>query len=120
MGRVPARIRIPALAGLLAGLAVAAGLVLSTLGALRADRDSEQLGLVRVAAALGPDAAPEDLARAFADFLPATSAKERELQILAAVLECTSRELLPPKFRDLDRGELAARIAALKRELRGG
>lgn len=64
------------------------------------------------------EVAPEDLARAFADFLPATSAKERELQILAAVLECTSRELLPPKFRDLDRGDLAARIAALKRELR--
>jgi len=60
----------------------------------------------------------EDLKRAFDDFLPATSAKERELQILAAVLECTSRELLPPAWREADRGDLAARIAALKRELR--
>jgi SpoVK/Ycf46/Vps4 family AAA+-type ATPase len=60
----------------------------------------------------------DDLARAFADFLPATSAKERELQILCAVAESTSRELLPPAFRDADRGALAARIAELKRELR--
>lgn len=60
----------------------------------------------------------DDLKRAFDDFLPATSAKERELQILAAVLECTSRELLPPAWREADRGDLAARIAALKRELR--
>lgn len=60
----------------------------------------------------------EDLTRTFEDFLPATSAKERELQILAAVLECTSRELLPAAWRDADRGDLAARIAALKRELR--
>lgn len=60
----------------------------------------------------------EDLKRTFEDFLPATSARERELQILAAVLECTSRELLPAAWRDADRGDLAARIAALKRELR--
>lgn len=60
----------------------------------------------------------DDLTRAFEDFLPATSARERELQILAAVLECTSRELLPPAWREADRGDLAARIAALKRELR--
>ncbi len=59
-----------------------------------------------------------DLKRAFEDFLPATSARERELQILCGVLECTSRELLPPKYRELDRGALAGRIAEIKRELR--
>ena len=60
-----------------------------------------------------------DLRRAFGDFLPATSARERELQILCGVLECTSKELLPAKYRDADRGRLAARIAELKLELRG-
>jgi ATP-dependent 26S proteasome regulatory subunit len=60
-----------------------------------------------------------DLARAFDDFLPATSPRERELQILCAVLECTSRELLPARYRDFDRAALAARIAELKRQLRG-
>jgi SpoVK/Ycf46/Vps4 family AAA+-type ATPase len=60
----------------------------------------------------------EHVRAAFADFLPATSAKERELQILCAVLECTSRELLPAKLRDLDRGALQARVAELYRELR--
>jgi hypothetical protein len=34
------------------------------------------------------------------------------------VLESTSRELLPPKYRDLDRGEVQARISEIKRELR--
>ena len=61
-----------------------------------------------------------DLTKAFDDFLPATSQRERELQILCAVLECTSRELLPVKYKEMDRGVLAARIAELKRELRAG
>jgi SpoVK/Ycf46/Vps4 family AAA+-type ATPase len=62
----------------------------------------------------------EDLRQAFGDFIPATSAKERELQILCGVLESTSRELLPPKYRDADRGLLAARVAQLKLELQLG
>lgn len=62
-GRVPARIRIPALAGVLAGLAVAAGLVLSTVGALGADREEEWRGLVRAAVALGPEATEAELKR---------------------------------------------------------
>ena len=40
------------------------------------------------------------------------------MQILCAVLECTSRELLPERFRDVDRGELQARVAEIKRDLR--
>jgi hypothetical protein len=62
----------------------------------------------------------DDLKKSFEDFLPATSLRERELQILCAVLECTSRELLPAKFKELDRAELASKISALKRELRAG
>jgi hypothetical protein len=34
------------------------------------------------------------------------------------VLECTSRELLPAKYRDLDRGAVQARVNEIKRTLR--
>jgi SpoVK/Ycf46/Vps4 family AAA+-type ATPase len=54
------------------------------------------------------------LRTAFADFIPASSPLERELQILVAVQECTSRELLPERYRDLDRAELRARINELR------
>ena len=59
------------------------------------------------------------LQQAFADFIPATSALERELQILAAVQECTSREVLPEAYRSMDRDEVfvrAQRAAALLSE----
>ena len=56
----------------------------------------------------------EALKRAFADFIPATSPLERELQILAAVQECTSREILPPRYREMERGAVLARIRELK------
>jgi AAA+ superfamily predicted ATPase len=57
------------------------------------------------------------LRHAFADFIPATSPLERELQILVAVQECTSREVLPATYRDMDRSVLLARIAELRRLL---
>lgn len=60
----------------------------------------------------------EHLKRAFADFIPTTSSLERELQILAAILECTSRELLPERFRDIDRTAVQARLSEIKLELR--
>ena len=56
----------------------------------------------------------ELLARAFADFIPATSALERELQILAAVQECTSREILPARYRDQEREGILRRIQDIK------
>jgi hypothetical protein len=56
----------------------------------------------------------EVLRRAFADFIPATSGLERELQVLVAVQECTSREVLPESFRSMDRAVLAARINELR------
>jgi hypothetical protein len=40
------------------------------------------------------------------------------MQILYAVLECTSRELLPPKYRDMDRAEVQARAGEIQRQLR--
>lgn len=69
-------------------------------------------------AAESSEVKPEHLQKAFADFIPTSSSREREMQILAAVLESTSRELLPEKFRDLDRGVVQSRIAEIKRELR--
>jgi AAA+ superfamily predicted ATPase len=63
---------------------------------------------------------PQDvLARAFADFIPATSPLERELQILAAVLECTSREILPPRYRAQEREGMLRRIQEIKSMLAG-
>lgn len=65
--------------------------------------------------ALEGDAAvdAEDLTAAIADFIPPTYPSEIELQNLVAVLECTSRTLLPEKYRRLDRGEIMRRVAEL-------
>jgi ATP-dependent 26S proteasome regulatory subunit len=65
-----------------------------------------------------PEVSVEVLRRAFADFIPATSQLEREMQILAAVQECTSREVLPEIYRDMDRSELFARLNELRALLR--
>jgi SpoVK/Ycf46/Vps4 family AAA+-type ATPase len=62
----------------------------------------------------------EHLKKAFADFVPPSNSREREMQILCAVLESTSRELLPVRYRDMDRGEIQARISVIKTELRIG
>lgn len=68
--------------------------------------------------AAGPHLSADALRRSFADFIPATSALERELQILAAVQECTSRDVLPEAYRDLDRSAVLARLNELKALLR--
>ena len=54
------------------------------------------------------------LKRAFEDFVSASSPLERELQILVAVQECTSKEVLPEAYRTLDRETVQARINELK------
>ena len=59
------------------------------------------------------------LRHAFADFIPATSPLERELQILVAVQECTSREVLPEPYRAMDRNEVFARLNELRALLQG-
>ncbi len=65
-----------------------------------------------------PVASAEALRRTFADFIPATAPLERELQILAAVQECTSREVLPEVYRNMDRNDVFARLNELKALLR--
>jgi SpoVK/Ycf46/Vps4 family AAA+-type ATPase len=59
----------------------------------------------------------ETLRHAFTDFIPATSPLERELQILVAVQECTSREVLPESYRSLERSAVLARINELRKLL---
>ncbi|HEX7879640.1 MAG TPA: AAA family ATPase [Candidatus Eisenbacteria bacterium] len=54
------------------------------------------------------------LKQVFADFIPTSNALERELQVLVAVQECTSREILPEVYRSMDRADLAARINELR------
>jgi ATP-dependent 26S proteasome regulatory subunit len=71
-------------------------------------------------AAQSGEVTAEHVAKAFADFIPPTNSLEREMQILCAVLECTSRELLPEKYRDRDRGEIQARVQEIKMRLRVG
>mgnify|MGYP000895708949 CR=1 FL=1 len=72
----------------------------------------------------GPTATPEagrapdavsaaDLQEALEDFIPPSYPSEIELQNLVAVLECTSRRLLPERFRDVDRAEAMRRAREL-------
>ena len=59
------------------------------------------------------DLAEEDLKAALADFIPPSYPTEIELQTLAAVLECTSRSLLPEQYRTKERGEIVRRTNEL-------
>ena len=57
---------------------------------------------------------PEVLDVALNDFLPPTYPEEVELQTLSAVIECTSKELLPERYQEMDRGEILEKIEDLK------
>ena len=69
----------------------------------------------RMKSALEGDATVDvdDLKAAIADFITPSYPDEIELQNLVAVLECTSRSLLPEEYRTMDRGEIQRRVAAL-------
>ena len=68
------------------------------------------------AACLGQATVSMDLLnQVIEDFIPPIYPEEIELQTLSAILECTSRELLPEKYRHLDRHELSKRVEELKR-----
>lgn len=56
----------------------------------------------------------QDLELTLQDFVPPTYPHEIELQNLVAVLECTSREMVPPRFQNLDRTRLIQQITELK------
>jgi SpoVK/Ycf46/Vps4 family AAA+-type ATPase len=64
------------------------------------------------------EVAEADIKEALEDFIPSSYPTEIELQTLMAVLECTSRSLLPDQYRKMDRGEIIRRtneLAALSR-----
>ena len=48
------------------------------------------------------------------NFIPPTYPEEVELQTLLAVLECTSKKLLPDLYTQMDRQELLSRIEELR------
>ena len=61
----------------------------------------------------------DDLKSALQDFIPPSYPTEIEMQNLVAVLECTSRSLLPAKYKEMDRAVIARRakeLALLSRE----
>lgn len=55
-----------------------------------------------------------DLETTIQDFMPPAYPHEIELQNLVAVLECTSREMVPRRFRDIQRERLVTEIRQLK------
>ncbi|HKL87014.1 MAG TPA: AAA family ATPase [Treponemataceae bacterium] len=56
----------------------------------------------------------DDLDETIRDFIPPNYPYEIELQNLVAVLECTSREMVPAKYQKMERSKLAAEIRELK------
>lgn len=56
----------------------------------------------------------EDLEETIRDFVPPAYPHEIELQNWVAVLECTSREMVPKRFQNIERSRLVAQIRELK------
>ncbi len=75
----------------------------------------------RMKSALENDAAlgEDDLKAALEDFIPPSYPTEIELQNLVAVMECTSKSLVPEQFRNMDRGEIIRRANELEMLTRG-
>jgi hypothetical protein len=79
----------------------------------------------RISLLAGADHVTRDaLAEVVSQFLPSTQGLERELQEIAAIIECTDSQFLPPAVReqiaaDGGRGKLQARMMALKQIVKG-
>jgi SpoVK/Ycf46/Vps4 family AAA+-type ATPase len=56
----------------------------------------------------------EDMEETMGDFVPPAYPHEIDLQNLVAVLECTSKEMVPRRFQNLDRARLVKDIGELK------
>lgn len=70
------------------------------------------------AASLGEEVVtPAILDETFEDFIPPSYPEEVELQTLIAVMECTSRSLLPEPYRSMSREELTLRCEELRLSL---
>ena len=57
---------------------------------------------------------PEMALEEVKDFIPSDLARQREYQELLAVLECTSRELLPERYREVSREALLQRVQDIR------
>jgi AAA+ superfamily predicted ATPase len=60
------------------------------------------------------DVEQEDVKATLEDFIPPSYPTEVDLQNIVAVLECTSKSLLPKQYRDADRAELIRRVNELQ------
>lgn len=69
----------------------------------------------RMKSVLESDAAIDldDLKSALDDFIPPSYPTEIEMQNLVAVLECTSKSLVPARYQAMDRAEIARRVKEL-------
>jgi len=56
----------------------------------------------------------EDMEEAMTDFMPADHPYDIELQNLVAVLECTSKEMIPARFKGLQPSKIVSKIQELK------
>ena len=59
----------------------------------------------------------EDLLKTIQDFIPPSYPYEIELQNLVASIECTSKEMVPKKYREMSRQKLLADIMEIKQIL---
>ena len=59
----------------------------------------------------------EDIEQTIDDFIPPAYPYEIELQNLVAVLECTSKEMLPKQYQNMQRSKLVSEIQELKQLL---
>jgi AAA+ superfamily predicted ATPase len=90
-----------------------------------ADLESILLAARRKALTAGREIVePSDIEGALAEFIPSAQGLEKELQELAAVLECTERNFLPPAWRERiaqpgARAALQERLVALRQLLEG-
>jgi AAA+ superfamily predicted ATPase len=80
-----------------------------------ADIESMLIRVRRVARRAGRhEVAQEDLAKVAAEFVPARDELELEYQTLVAVLEATSREMIPQRYRSIPPAEISRRIEELR------
>ncbi len=88
-----------------------------------ADLESIVIGSRRLALAAGRDSVERaDLEQTLAEFIPSAQGLEKELQELAAVLECTQRSFLPPEWQEKvaepgGRAHLQERMVAIRQLL---
>jgi ATP-dependent 26S proteasome regulatory subunit len=83
----------------MSGADIEAGLVRAKFRAITQNRDVVQ---------------DDDVIKVLEDFIPPSYPLEIELQNLVAVQECTSRELIPHKYRTMAREDISRRVDELK------